>query len=683
MKQNKELNQYNRIPRYGLRKLSIGLASALLGTVITAGITTTAHAAETDTPTVETHQSDAGSIVSQKSVTLTSPVKDKMAPQTANTATDSDSPVSVETPADQVTTPTESEYQAPKQEKQIDIVPIQTTVGQVPDPKAAFANWNHSAQSISADDPDMFAVSWDQQPDVAKVGQVTAKLKVSYGEYNEQTDQPVQTSEIVDVPVIVTFKEQTVDNTQTNAGDERVTNTVQFINAKTGKIIRVDKYIGDKDSSAESWDNAIDSGTLKAAINYAGYQLSPNNNISLSDVLQLGETDQFFSIYLDPVDDNQGEEPADHAKVKPVLRDSLADFYVDFTKGLPDPAIFIANYDQLPAGTTVSWKVKPTYVKQDDDTYDTMPTNYPVIEVNDGQHVTDFGGTADSPLNILTMLLMSDEHPAAKGTVKVLVNGTLPSFKDIVIPAASVATNFPYDSYYWVVKPDLSHAGVTYGAYTSTEYPTTSYLMVRVVAPVNQNETRTVKRTIHYDVTGTGHAIIADQVQNIGYTRTKTVNPIDNSVISTGKWTTASSQFPCQEVEQIPGFDSYIDGVKGTAVAPATVKTATNGEPQDGATITITYKKTPKPVTPVQDTTVTYVFYDDTANQSIAGGTSVTGRPGMVRTVSLAVPAGYQLAAGQTLPTSVTMPRMDQTITIHLVHATQPITPGDPDDRRS
>lgn len=129
MKQNKKLNQYNRIPRYGLRKLSIGLASALLGTVITAGITTTAHAAETDTPTVATHQSDAGSIVSQKSVALTSPVKDKTAPQTANTSTDSNSPVSVETPADQVTTPTESEDQTPKQEKQIDVVPIQTTVG--------------------------------------------------------------------------------------------------------------------------------------------------------------------------------------------------------------------------------------------------------------------------------------------------------------------------------------------------------------------------------------------------------------------------------------------------------------------------------------------------------------------------------------------------------------------------
>ncbi|MBM6813265.1 mucin-binding protein, partial [Limosilactobacillus reuteri] len=57
---------------------------------------------------------------------------------------------------------------------------------------------------------------------------------------------------------------------------------------------------------------------------------------------------------------------------------------------------------------------------------------------------------------------------------------------------------------------------------------------------------------------------------------------------------------------------------------------------------------------------------------------TVTGQPGTDQKVNLTTPEGYKLAEGQTLPTSVTMPKANETITINLVHATKDIKPNDP-----
>ncbi|MDM8247028.1 LPXTG cell wall anchor domain-containing protein, partial [Collinsella tanakaei] len=79
------------------------------------------------------------------------------------------------------------------------------------------------------------------------------------------------------------------------------------------------------------------------------------------------------------------------------------------------------------------------------------------------------------------------------------------------------------------------------------------------------------------------------------------------------------------------------------------------------------------------DTTVTYTFYDETDNKKVEGhDVTVTGQPGTDQKVNLTTPEGYKLAEGQTLPTSVIMPKANETITINLVHATKDIKPNDP-----
>ena len=74
------------------------------------------------------------------------------------------------------------------------------------------------------------------------------------------------------------------------------------------------------------------------------------------------------------------------------------------------------------------------------------------------------------------------------------------------------------------------------------------------------------------------------------------------------------------------------------------------------------------------NTTVTYQFVDDDNNKSNVGDPEVvTGLNGNSQTVSLVVPDNYVLAAGQTLPTSVTFGDTNTTVDIHLKHATKTV----------
>ena len=75
---------------------------------------------------------------------------------------------------------------------------------------------------------------------------------------------------------------------------------------------------------------------------------------------------------------------------------------------------------------------------------------------------------------------------------------------------------------------------------------------------------------------------------------------------------------------------------------------------------------------------VTYTFHDDTDNKTVGTPVVVTGNEGQTLPTGLVIPSGYKLAEGQTLPTTVTIPGSDEAVIIHLVHATTPVTPGQP-----
>ena len=175
------------------------------------------------------------------------------------------------------------------------------------------------------------------------------------------------------------------------------------------------------------------------------------------------------------------------------------------------------------------------------------------------------------------------------------------------------------------------------------------------------------------------------EAQSLDFGRTMTIYG-NGDPATYGKWEALSAdKFASENITPVDGYTSYYkignDGQKVYASAvPSASALDKDDNPIDGTTVYVGYDKnyTPTP-TPTKDTTVTYTFYDKTDKKPVEGhDVTVTGQPGTDQKVNLTTPEGYKLAEGQTLPTSVTMPKGNETITINLVHATKDIKPNDP-----
>ena len=99
------------------------------------------------------------------------------------------------------------------------------------------------------------------------------------------------------------------------------------------------------------------------------------------------------------------------------------------------------------------------------------------------------------------------------------------------------------------------------------------------------------------------------------------------------------------------------------------------GKPDANGSATYTSLLT-ESIIPIHKASLTYQFVDDNNNGANVGNPVViTGNVNSVQQVSeLSVPTNYQLAAGQSLPTSVQIPQNNDTLKIHLVHVTQSVS---------
>lgn len=99
------------------------------------------------------------------------------------------------------------------------------------------------------------------------------------------------------------------------------------------------------------------------------------------------------------------------------------------------------------------------------------------------------------------------------------------------------------------------------------------------------------------------------------------------------------------------------------------------GKPDANGSATYTSLLT-ESIIPIHKASLTYQFVDDNNNGANVGNPVViTGNVNSVQKVSeLSVPTNYQLAAGQSLPTSVQIPQNNDTLKIHLVHVTQSVS---------
>ncbi|MCH5385402.1 hypothetical protein LHV08_06625 [Limosilactobacillus reuteri] len=160
-------------------------------------------------------------------------------------------------------------------------------------------------------------------------------------------------------------------------------------------------------------------------------------------------------------------------------------------------------------------------------------------------------------------------------------------------PVYNIKEQKGYDSYVNGVKatevavtvnPDSSDITYVKQAATPVRYD-----------PSNKDMKMSVTRTINYEVPA-GHAAIAPVTQTVEYTRDVNgvagyQDPVTDK-ITWNPWQVKSgkAEFASASVEQIKGYDSYVDGTKATEVPVAQV-TEKDGVPQNGATVTVSYQK--------------------------------------------------------------------------------------------
>jgi LPXTG-motif cell wall-anchored protein len=165
---------------------------------------------------------------------------------------------------------------------------------------------------------------------------------------------------------------------------------------------------------------------------------------------------------------------------------------------------------------------------------------------------------------------------------------------------------------------------------------------------------KTISRTVTIvNPDGTQNTI----TQQLSYKRNAAIDNVTHEV-TYGNWTPADptqAKFAAVAAPEIKGY---------TADKTAPEVTPTNAEITDWTNhdVTINYN--------AGDQSVVFKFVDDTANGKLVETITLAGNTGDTKATGLAVPAGYELAADQTLPTNYTFTADNQPVTIHVVHTT-------------
>ena len=243
-------------------------------------------------------------------------------------------------------------------------------------------------------------------------------------------------------------------------------------------------------------------------------------------------------------------------------------------------------------------------------------------------------------------------------------------------PVYNIKEQKGYDSYVNGVKA-TEVAAVTVNPDSSNITDTITYVK-QAAQPLPYDPARddmSVTRTINYEVP-TGHEAIAPVTQTVEYTRdVNGVAGYQDPVTGKPTWNpwhvkSGKAEFASTSVEQIKGYDSYVDGTKATEVAAAAV-TEKDGEPQNGATVTVTYT--------ANEHTLVINYVD--GNGTVVGTYSVPGKTDETVNVDVPghVPTNWKLVPNQQTISSYKFGSDDpQPVDYKVEHATKDITPTDP-----
>ena len=352
-----------------------------------------------------------------------------------------------------------------------------------------------------------------------------------------------------------------------------------------------------------------------------------------------------------------------------------------------------------PSTATVADGVKGTVrINFNDHTYLDVPATINVVKNNADQYIPAYKDTkvaANSSVNTGSPSFTKNSKPVTDvpghtyafkdGTIKMTINDkNSKNPVTVTIDKTSGAITFtaPDDATEYDIPVTVTYKDGSSNTATAkvVVYKSLDPTKVDPTNPEYKDMFKTVTRNI---VTTSVSGQQTTEAQSLDFGRTMTIYGNGDPATYGNKWEALSAdKFASKNITPVDGYTSYYkignDGQKVYASAvPSASALDKDGNPVRGTTVYVGYDKnyTPTPT----DTTVTYTFYDKTDKKPVEGhDVTVTGQPGTDQKVNLTTPEGYKLAEGQTLPTSVTMPKGNKTITINLVHATKDIKPNDP-----
>ncbi|MBU7494455.1 mucin-binding protein [Lactiplantibacillus pentosus] len=226
---------------------------------------------------------------------------------------------------------------------------------------------------------------------------------------------------------------------------------------------------------------------------------------------------------------------------------------------------------------------------------------------------------------------------------------------------------------YVLVSNGVPTTGITFGA-TGNDYVVelahgTQTVTVDQPGSVDPDTLRqTSQRTIHYVYADQTKAA-DDQVQTVAYTRTATVDTVDQTVLSYGNWTTADATYAAVTSPTLIGYTPDI----------ATVAAATATKVGEALATTVTYA--------ANSESITVQFVDETAGNTVLKSVPLNGYYGNVAdytaTADIAkyTQLGYVLTASD-LPDQLVYTEDQPVYTIKLAHqrvtvsVDHPGTPG-------
>lgn len=449
--------EHNR--NYSLRKLSVGLASVMIGTTFVLQ-SQTAKASESDN-----HYESISEVVTNNNVNGSN---HKIDVNNSLTTSNAISP-KIDTPDD-----------APSsvEEDNNPLVPVEVAKGQTPDAKSAIPDWNYYSNALSPDDPSNLKVEWDKVPDTSKVGQTTGKIKITGSDQDYETGQSKDISKVVDVPV--TIFDSTNDylndygnvSSSSESTDNVVKNTIKYYDVINKKIIRTDRLRGYENSQTSEYPYNIE--TALGNLGYDRVHDTPYaNGADWNNLGNFSDHDQYFTIFVKPkdlssIDDTHDTNYDTTPKLKPLESDTRLAWDKDV-----DPAWFVDNLGYLPKGTKIEWETKPEFDFKinhdkdypDDDNFENpMATNKPSIKVTIPGQDPVILNLEDQIGNPTLALGLGPDYFTIKGDIKVEQGSSLNAADAIDYTGNKVNLNKnEFKNITWSVMPNFSRVGYSYG----------------------------------------------------------------------------------------------------------------------------------------------------------------------------------------------------------------------------